>query len=163
MSAAWFVLASAAAAGSVTEEAAVREFATICVAHFRDLAGVKRAAAASSRRYALRDDGDPRSSLVWTSPGISIDYFQGFTISARVGPQCALTADLARPADPQRVYAAVAALPGAARIDVGSGRWFGGKAWVLPGTKTAVARVDAARPRQITLSLQPAAPARGTR
>lgn len=161
MSVASFALALAAAAGPMNEEEAVREFATICIAHFRDLAAVKRAAAASSHPYLLHDAGSVYSSRVWTSPGVSIDYYEGGRMSSRFGPQCTLTADLSHPADTRRLYGAVARMPGAAKFDSVLAPWLDGPAWTLPGLKTVVVQVDAARRQRVILSLQPVTPLKG--
>ena len=156
--------ALAAAVPPVTEENAVREFAATCVAHFSDLAGLKRAAAGSPRGYVLGDAGNPYVSRVWTAAAVSIAYYEGGVRSSQFAPQCTLTADLTATVDRNRLDRAVAALPGASALDAATVKWLGGrKAWLLEGSGSVVVKVDAARPGRIILSLQPVFPDRSTR
>ncbi len=149
MSAALLAFALAAGTQSVTEEDAVREFSTICVAHFFDLAGMKQAAAASPLGYVLEDAGTGYRARVWRSPDVAIDYYEGGLMSSQF-PECKLTATLSGPASKRLLYGALARLPGSTRA-AGS---FGKQTWVVPEKGTIVAMIDAARPEHVVLTLQ---------
>ncbi|MDF7774926.1 hypothetical protein P1X14_06695 [Sphingomonas sp. AOB5] len=142
-----------------SEQAAVAEFEATCVANFRDVEGLKSAAAASSRGYAFDDKG-PLDWRSWSSAYGGVYYYQGRPEGSAITPECNLTSYTRLAVDDDLLMSelrAMIARQNGAQVVRTSFRTRPVWRWRDAAGKpmAVIVALDPRTPQQITLSLRP--------